>query len=331
MSSTHGAADLTRYYDFHGVGIAIRADRTDLLSAAHNRFRHFAVDALPSAPALTFMFQGAATAEQSAIAKPAGTHRRIYGLSLGDIVYSEAEDLLYVDWGDGYKALCRGRVGQARIAMPADSTNVLWATHLLFNLCLFELLKRQGLYNIHAAGLSSNGQGLLFTGTTGSGKSTLTLALLRAGFEWLGDDTLYLSQEGARVRALAFPDEIDVTDQTIGFFPELADLPPGRKTHRNKQPLAAERIYPTGWVESCSPRVLIFPTVANTPTSVLQPFDPEQALFELASNIMFTEPHASQSHLDALAALVRQCDCYRLETGRDFDTLPERLRELLEA
>ena len=190
--------------------------------------------------------------------------------------------------------------GLARIILPAESARLQMATHSLFNLCLFELLKRRGRYNIHAAGLSIGGQGLLFTGVTGAGKSTLTVALLRAGFGLLGDDTLFLTQGEEGIRALAFPDEIDVTEQTLGFFSELSAFSDVRKNLRNKTQIAAERVYQTGWVESCIPRVLLFPQVANTATSVLKPIDPEQALMELATNIMLTETRSSQAHLDAL-------------------------------
>ena len=53
-------AELARYYNFHGVGIAVTADRSDLLEAMHIRLRHFAVDRLPGAADLTFIFQGSA-------------------------------------------------------------------------------------------------------------------------------------------------------------------------------------------------------------------------------------------------------------------------------
>lgn len=320
------SAGQSRYYDFHGIGIAITSERPDLLEALHIRLRHFAVDRLTDTAALTFIFQGAAT-NQPPIEMPKGVNRRVYGLSLGDVVYNDTEELLYIDWDGGFKALCHSGLGLARISLPAENARLQMATHLLFNLCLFEFLKRRGYYNIHAGGLSIGDQGLLLTGFSGAGKSTV--ALLRAGFGLLGDDTLFLRQEEEGIRALAFPDEIDVTEQTIGFFSELSGFSKAPKNLRNKAQIAAEQVYQSGWVESCTPRVLLFPKVANTATSVLKPVDPEQALLELACNILFSEPRSSQAHLDVLAGLIKQCDCYRLETGRDFDTLPDRLRELL--
>ena len=55
----------------------------------------------------------------------------------------------------------------------------------------------------------------------------------------------------------------------------------------------------------------------------------DEALLELAPNVLLTEPRSSQAHLDVLAALVRETACYRLETGRDFHVLPTLLRNLL--
>jgi len=58
-------------------------------------------------------------------------------------------------------------------------------------------------------------------------------------------------------------------------------------------------------------------------------YSPE-ILRELAPNVLLTEARFSQAYLDALAALVRQSHCYRLETGRDFEALPLLLRGLVE-
>ena len=59
--------------------------------------------------------------------------------------------------------------------------------------------------------------------------------LVRAGFAFMGDDTLFLTAPNSgKLRVLAFPDEADVTEQTASFFPELQKLstsshPPGKK------------------------------------------------------------------------------------------------------
>jgi len=44
---------------------------------------------------------------------------------------------------------------------------------------------------------------------------------------------------------------------------------------------------------------------------------------------LLTEANSCRAHLDALSELVTSTPCYRLETGRDFDQLSVRFREML--
>ena len=64
-------------------------------------------------------------------------------------------------------------------------------------------------------------------------------------------------------------------------------------------------------------------------SSELLPLDRGAALVQLTCNVFRTEATTSQGHLDALAGVVRQCACYQLTTGRDFDALPALIRRVL--
>jgi hypothetical protein len=201
---------------------------------------------------------------------------------------------------------------------------------VVFTISLVEMLKQRGLYSVHAAGASADGRGVILAGESGAGKSTLSLALTRAGFGFLGDDTLFLAPGPAGLRLVGFPDEIDVTDETIGLFPELAGLlavPPLQPGA--KRQVRGEDTYAATVVAECRPAALVLPRVAHTERSTLRPISPAEALLELAPNVLLTDAAASQAHLDALAALARAGPCYRLETGRDLDSLPRRIQELL--
>ena len=65
---------------------------------------------------------------------------------------------------------------------------------------------------------------MLVPGTSGAGKSTLTVTLVRAGFDFLSDDTVFLTPDDDGIVVSGFPDEIDVTEGTIAMFPELHHL-----------------------------------------------------------------------------------------------------------
>jgi len=67
------------------------------------------------------------------------------------------------------------------------------ATHPLLTIALVETMKRFGRFPLHAAGLARQGKGVLVPGASGSGKSTTSVALVRAGFDFLSDDTVFLT------------------------------------------------------------------------------------------------------------------------------------------
>jgi len=207
--------------------------------------------------------------------------------------------------------------------MAEDEPGTNWlVSHPFFTIPFIECLKRRDRYNLHASGICVDGRAILFPGASGSGKSTLSIGLARAGLSFLGDDMTFLTRAGDRLRVLAFPDEIDVTEQTAGFFPELAFLLQRPKPAGwHKYQFLIEEVYPGSGVAECGPAALVFPRIAGAPRSVLQPMSRDEALREILPNVLLTDAASAQAHLDALAELVRICACYRLETGRDWEHL----------
>ena len=85
----------------------------------------------------------------------------------------------------------------------------------MLTILLVEMLKRRGCYSMHAAGFSKDGKVILIPGTSGAGKSTLAITLLRGGFGYLSDDMVFLRRSSDGLRVLGFPEDVDVSDQTI--------------------------------------------------------------------------------------------------------------------
>jgi hypothetical protein len=265
--------------------------------------------------------------------------RPVYDPPDGSVLYDDAADRLHLELGPRLRAVCEPARGWARLACAGGALEEalggdLWTlSHPLATLPLVELLKRRGLYSVHAAGLCRNGRGLVLPGTSGAGKSTLALALARAGFGLLGDDTLFLARRPEGLRLLAFPDEVDLTAETLAFFPELAPrLAAPRPGWRKRQlrPEDLDGAYGAEVVWECAPGHLVFPRVTGKAESRLIPLDSGEALFELVPNVLLTEPASSQAHLDALAALAAESTCWRLETGRDLDGAVRLLAALFE-
>ncbi len=318
-------------YSLHGVGLSIHGD-PDVAALLHARLRHFSFHAPLNGFVMTFGFSSAESATDHHVMRPTGVARSVYQFQRGEVAYLRDSDQLFIDFDDRVRVMSDLGEGEVRLSFLREDPYSRWlAAHPLFTVPLVELLKRRGLYGLHAAGVCMGDKGLLLPGPCGSGKTTLALALLRAGFDFLGDNTLFLTAGREGLRVLAFPDEADVTDQTVCLFPELQDrVAPVESPRRAKRRVQAEVLYRTTIAWSCTPAAIIFPRVAHTATSVLTSMGPDEALIELLPNILQTDVRSSQAHLEILAKLANQGRCYRLDTGRDFGTLPRLLGSLLE-
>src|SRR5260221_5967970 len=92
---------------------------------------------------------------------------------------------------------------------------------------VLEALRPNGFVAMHAAALVDAGAAVLFPAYSGSGKTNLALALLRAGFRLLSDDSPLLRCEAGLVVAYAFSQPLNVAATTAALFPELEPhLPP---------------------------------------------------------------------------------------------------------
>ncbi len=316
-------------YLFHHLKISVLGP-PEFVAALHPRLGRFPAATFAS-PDLFFEFYS--LPDQGAQVKPPpGNGRPFYDAPPAEFLYFEGENQLYLHWGTGLRISCDLERGHVQLALyPSDTGALRLATSLFFTILLMELFKHRGLYAIHAAGLSVGDKCLLFPGTSGAGKSTLTIALLRAGLGFLGDDLVWLAFRPDGLRVLAFPEQLGVTEETAALFPELhhlLNLPkrPGWFKHE----LDPRTLYGVETIWEGRPYALIFPQIAHSETSALEEMDRGQALLELAPNVLLTEPRSSQAQFDALAELVRQVQCFRLYTGRDWDTLPLMLRGLVE-
>lgn len=207
----------------------------------------------------------------------------------------------------------------------------LQCRRVFFFLPLLVLFPRYGLYGIHASGLENDGVGYLLAGNSRQGKTTLTLALLRAGWNYVSDDTVMLSADANGVEARSFRRGFACDAATIERFPELRRGTDASDWKEGKVLVDADTAYSGRRTQRCKPRVLLFPEITPEQSSRLLPLDATAAFVRLVRHSPFacSTPAEVTGQMNLFRALVAGTSSYRLLAGADVHHNPEAVSRLL--
>jgi hypothetical protein len=185
---------------------------------------------------------------------------------------------------------------------------------------------------IHAALVSKDGEGALFAGKGGVGKSTAALACLDAGFDYLGDDYISLeaSQDGSFRGHSLYSATWLMADQLVRFPRLIPHAIYPRRPDQEKTLVLLSQVSPRR-LSSCVPiRALVLPRVTGNPSAQIRPASGAEALFALAPSSILLRPSSGAVTLDKLARLAEQVPCHWLELGQDLKEIPPRVEELID-
>ncbi len=328
-------------YSIHGIGLRFITNSSAIATAAQTLLRHFQQETLESPIALEFLFKGVdSRAEIPVVVSPAA--QVLFsgrGQAIGDLLRSEwqchvyrDQDCTIADFHEQGLLFIDHPRGRVEGYLSEPEAMHLDVRIIFFHFALTELLKGKGLYTIHATALAKGGRGLLIPGASGRGKTTSLLALLRAGYCCLSDDHPLLRTDGTGLEILSFPVKIDVTEQTIEFFPELKEVRESLHQGVSKRYFYPEDIYPQGQTDSdfCRPVLILFPQIVDAPKSSLELLPKRRALeLLLPESLLVYNKEAAGRQFQALARLVEQTACYRLYFGADILDLPQLIDPLL--
>lgn len=338
MAMTIAAHELL--FSIHGVEIRFLTESPSVANAVEDLLYAFRCTAFCDVP-MTMQFEAAACPADIPMRLPADA-RRLFGssgLTVGTgrrmtwrcDVY-EARGLILADFHEEGMVVIDGakRHVQGYVVRPDDMTADIRASFVHFGVT--ELLKRRGLYTFHATALEKNGRGVLIPGFSGHGKTTSFLSLLRGGYRYLSDDHPFFRLSGGQVELLPFPLKVNVTDQTVAFFPELQQAPTSiLRPGIPKRYFRVQDLYPAPLGDPCLPAVILFPEVVDSAHSCLEPLSKKQALqIILPHALLVYDADIARREFQALTRLVEQADAYRLHFGRDVLELPWLVTPLLE-
>lgn len=186
-------------------------------------------------------------------------------------------------------------------------------------------LRRGGLYVLHAAGVvePESGVGLVVVGNSNSGKSSLTVRLASAGWHYLSDDMLVLGEKNSAVTAWAFRRIFSVSAKSLAnCHLDRLDLALGAPVNSDptKRTLEPTIVFPDGYIESCLPRVLLFPTLTGEAESRVVKITSGEAMARLIRQCPWAcyDTDTARDHLRILGLMAKQSVSFLLDAGRDL-------------
>jgi hypothetical protein len=200
--------------------------------------------------------------------------------------------------GGQLKATCESASIVARVERLLIQTVVAATPHLL---------------TLHAAALQRDGGPLLLAGPSGAGKTTMSLALARAGWSF-GSDEIVLLGRAQDLRALPLPPCVKASSFPLieSWFPELRSAPEHERYGHIVKYLPVKSMPLSGMRGS-----VVFVGFDPRDPNQIQPLDPFSALERLLAQCVFVPPefqhddvaqllrwHSGQNYYD-----LSFCDC----------------------
>lgn len=196
---------------------------------------------------------------------------------------------------------------------------------------LRELFMRRGGSLAHSAVLlCPNGTGILITAPGGGGKTTTALSVLRKGARLLGDDLNLLEVSGESVTAHGFPEMLNITEATMGFFRELREAPSyiPEDSGSHKKVVSPPDVYGVDCMtEQCRVDVMYSVVVSNEGPRVA-PLSASDAFGRLMHAQTFANGQVpDDSSFARLSDILERVKVYELATGGDPEQLGNWLIE----
>ena len=178
---------------------------------------------------------------------------------------------------------------------------------------------------IHAAAVGNHDGGVLIAGVAGSGKSTTSLACLRGGLAYAGDDYVLVDIERAFVHSLYSSAKLEWDN--FDRHPELF-LPANSRADPKALAFLARDVRDR-MARGFPLRALLLPTITGREETRAIPTTTARALLGLAPSTMLQMPGHNQQSLGAMARLVDGVPAFQLELGTDLSAIPDVVEAVL--
>jgi hypothetical protein len=309
----HAETHFCERYTAAGAVFSLSTNCDKLLAAARGSFLPAEAAAGPSDFSLRFWVDDD-DAARSPWPKP---HLR--GLDNLVFVGLDAKSSMLVDLRN------RRVIGRFSAAMAGDGR--YWNT-VIFPMLVSILAGSLGIVELHASCVASEQHGLVLIGPSRSGKSTLALALIEAGFRFLSDDRIFcslcsLTQQ--KLLAYGLPRPLKLRREAAAWFEEFRDRESAEV--QNGEPVffcEPDRQFRQNGLAACEPRALVFLERHDSPGFHLAPMKPSEIKSSIELELLAEDPSAVEKQEKTLDSLLT-LPCWRLRYGGRPQAIADQL------
>ena len=215
----------------------------------------------------------------------------------------------------------------------------IWSSDFLNYLVILPVLKMMlsihDIHSLHASCAGYAGRTVLFPAKRSSGKTTTILNLVKNGFSFMGDDTVFYYKRSKKIRILAFPRQINITMHSTKFFPEYKRYFKDIKhlsSKKYKVRLPVEKVLKGSKItrESIPSHIMIPRLRTGRKKTEVIPVSVKQAFLELfPQGIYLFDKHITSSQLEMLEQMCSHTSNFIINIGSDFEALPDIIKSCL--
>lgn len=185
---------------------------------------------------------------------------------------------------------------------------------------------------LHAGLVCADGQGVLFAGSSGCGKSTSALCCLLGGLDYLGDDRVVLEHRDGGFVGHSMYGVVWLDPVHLERFPEIpAGAAGDERWDDPKKSIFVADLFPGRLPPSVPIQHVILPKIRSDGVSAIRPATRGEALRYLAPSCVVLGPRLGKRGFDSLTRLVQSCQCHWLDLGADLRAVATIIRALTAA
>ena len=195
----------------------------------------------------------------------------------------------------------------------------------VLQVALFRILLRHDLFCTHASGASAGNAGILFSGESNSGKTTLVMALLTEGCKYFSDDMVLINPNTMMLLPLC--SRLKPREETIFMFPEMDSevaVTYMETEHQKRKILSVEQSFPHLWSSPCPLKYIFFPRFIPDEETVLTSVSKSDAVIQFLKTwpLYKTEPTRV---IPVVSKIVKECETYSLKYGNAREAVKDVL------